>query len=162
MEHLKKLRKALTKQELKVIEQYIAGSSWVSAYHSVFPDEKNQAVIYGLKKAGKTVEYLNAMEEEAIKQTLWDKQKILEKLQKAAELALDGADTTTTTYKDGEEVSKTVTHKKELSAGNKSLELLGKNLGMFGSEITINGLDEVVKELKDKGDSLAAMVDTDE
>ena len=102
------------------------------------------------------------MEEETINSQLWDKQKILEKLQKAAELALDGADTTTTTYKDGEEVSKTVTHKKELSAGNKSLELLGKNLGMFGSEITINGLDEVVKELKDKGDSLAAMVDTDE
>jgi len=77
-------------------------------------------------------------------------------------MAKDGVEAVTTTEKDGVEVSKTITKKPELANANKATELIGKELGMFTNEISINGVVELVQELQTKGDELAAVASSDD
>ena len=158
MNKLKKLRDSLTENELKVIELYINGSSWVKAYNTVYPRNWSKGAPYRMKRRPNVVSYLDALDEQIIERQIMDKAKIISMLATNAELAQSGVEAkTVTTNKDGEQTV-TVSKAPQLANSNKALELLGKNLGMFGSDVTINGLDELVKELKDKGDALAGQI----
>ena len=126
------------------------------AYKSAHPNWNGEGTKpWEYYKRSRIQAYLKESAHMAAEKTVVDREWVLKQLEENAQMAREGIETETTTYKDGEEVSKTVSKRKEIANANKATELIGKELGMFKDTVNITGLKEVVQGLKDDGDALA-------
>ena len=161
MSNLRKLREKLTDGELRYANEYLKTGNKLKSYAKAYPNEPNpKKVVYMYHKRLSIQNYIKAVQDMESEKAIVTKEWVLTQLQENAQLAKDGVKTETVTYEDGEEVRRTETTKPELANANKATELLGKHLNMFNNEVTISGLDEIVKGLQDKGDALAESLDT--
>ena len=162
MSYLRKLREKLTDTELVFCKAVEKHGDKVKAYKSAHPDWNGKGnKPHDYYRRSSIQNYLQEVKKMATDKMVLDKAWVLQQLQENAQLAKEGVKTETVTYEDGEEVRRTETIKPELANANKATELLGKHLNMFSNEVTISGLDEIVKGLQDKGDALASSVDVD-
>ena len=146
MNIVKKLRENLSDNELKYVTHYLKYGNKLKAYEATFPDStENESNPYGFHNRISVSEYIKAYQENELKKAELNKEWVLGMLSKNAKIGQEGWDTPQG-------------HKHDLSSSNRATELIGKDLGMFTNEITINGISEVVKELKDKADDIAAQM----
>ena len=159
MNKLRKLTEKLSNQELVFAKDFLKHGNKVKAYAKAYPNDPNpEKTAYNYYRRVGVHAFIKESQKMTAEKTVIDRQWVIDQLAENARLAKEGVETVTTVTKDGEEVSQTVTKKVELANANKATELLGKTHGMFTDTVTVNGLQEVVKELKDDGDALASQL----
>ena len=146
MNIVKKLRENLSETELIYANEFLKHGNKLDAYQSAFPNDTNPSKsAYMFHKRVSVDSYIKESQKMASEKAILDKAWVLNRLKQNSDLGTNGWETENGL-------------KRDLSSSNRASELIGKDLGMFTNEITINGISEVVKELKDKADDIAAQM----